>query len=469
MYIRSVTQKNKKTGEHYVSYRLVESFRNAHGKVRQQVLLNLKSNFSVPKENWALLANRVEEIRNGQQSLFVLEISLENEAQRIAKQAIKKSSLISLASLSKSDTDYQTVDLNSLQHQHIRKIGSEHVGHYAAKQLEIQSILKDLGFNQKQIHLALGSIIGRLIHPGSELSTHRYLKEHSALDELLETDFSDLSLKNFYKVADQLQKNKKVIEEKLYKREKDLFQLEDTITLFDITNTYFEGQCPFNPKARHGRSKEKRTDRPLVALGMVLDASGFPKKSEIFPGNVSEPSTLEQMLSTLGGHKGTTVVMDAGIATAANIAWLLQSEYDYIVVSRKRNLVMPQHKENILVKEKEGNNVQAVLIKNEATEELELYCHSEAKEAKAKHMVSKTASRFETELQKLSDGLRKKYGSKKQDKVLEKLGRLKEKYKKISFLYNISFMADKEDQNIIQIVWDRNNVSSNWTEVHLSL
>ena len=94
MYIRSVTQKNKKSGESYTTFRLVESFRNSQGKARQQVLLSLKSDFSIPKEYWALLANRVEEIRNGQNSLFDLEISLENEAQRIAKLVIKKFSLV---------------------------------------------------------------------------------------------------------------------------------------------------------------------------------------------------------------------------------------------------------------------------------------------------------------------------------------------------------------------------------------
>ena len=460
MYIRSVKQKNKKTGEIYSTYRLVESYRNAQGKVRQQVLLNLKSGFSISKENWALLANRIEDICKNQSSLFELHISIENEAQRIAKLVTHKSSLVSALSPKirlQPENDYQTVDLNSLQSQYIRKIGGECLGYHAAQQLEIDLILKELGFNQNQIHLALGSIIGRLIHPGSELSTHRYLKEHSALDELLGANFSDLSLKNFYKIADELQKNKQKIEEKLYQREKDLFQLDDIITLFDITNTYFEGQCSLNSKAKHGRSKEKRTDRPLVSLGMVLDSSGFPKKSEVFPGNISEPKTLEQMLFTLADNQAVTVIMDAGIATEANIDWLKKAGYRYIVVSRKRNLVVPENEDTILVKEQAGNTVTAVLVQNDKTEELELYCHSSAKEAKAKQMISKIASRYETELQKLSDGLNKPLNLKKKDKVFEKLGRLKEKYKKIAFLYDVTVTADEQDENIIQLVWNRNN------------
>jgi transposase len=462
MYIRSVTRKNKKTGEVYTTYRLAESYRNAQGKVRQQALLNLKSDFAVPKENWALLANRVEDICKGQQSFFDLENSLEKEAHRIAKLIIQKLSVTTstpqVDPTFKSNTDFQTVDVNTLQHQHVRKIGAEYVGYHAAQQLELEPILKELGFNQKQIYLALGTIIGRLVHPASELNTHRYLSEHSALDELLGADFSDLSLKNFYKIADQLLKHKLVLEQKLYQRETDLFQLENIITLFDITNTYFEGKCLINTKAQYGRSKEKRSDRPLVALGMVLDASGFPKKSEIFPGNISEPKTLEQMLSTLGNDKKkVTVVMDAGIATQDNIDWLQSTGYRYIVVSRKRNLVMPTTEESILVKEEKGNEVEAVLIKNEDTAELELYCHSQAKEAKAKHMVSKVAHRYEAELQKLVEGLHKKRGTKKYNKVLEKLGRLKEKYKKVAYLYDLSVTTDEQEQDVIKIVWKRND------------
>src|SRR5271156_5992581 len=90
MYIRSVTQKNKKTGEVYTTHRLVEAYRNAQGKVRQQVLLNLGCQFNFAKEQWKLLADRVEEIRHYQSSLFELEPALEKEAQRIAKLVIQK-------------------------------------------------------------------------------------------------------------------------------------------------------------------------------------------------------------------------------------------------------------------------------------------------------------------------------------------------------------------------------------------
>lgn len=469
MYIRQVIQKNKKTSTPYTTYRLVETYRNAQGKVRQEVLLNLGSHFSIPKEQWKLLADRVEEIRQGQGALFDIEILLEKEAQRIAKQVIQKASrLKEMTALSDARTettaDYQAVDLNSLDYQDIRKVGGEHVGLCAAQQLELDKVLAESGFNQKEIDVALGSIISRLVHPGSELSTHRYLTEHSALGELLGRDFSNLPLKNLYKISDRLWKNKAAIEQTLYQREKELFDLEDVITLFDMTNTYFEGRCLSNPKARHGRSKEKRSDCPLVTLGMVLDSSGFPKKSEIFPGNVSEPKTLEKMLDKLNGNKKVMVVMDAGIATEENITWLKTAGYQYIVVSRKRKTAMPENLESVIVKEEKDNRVTATLVKNEKTQELELYCHSEAKEAKSKQMVSKAALRFEMEIQKLSDGLTKKNGTKKSEKVNERIGRLKEKHKQVAHLYEITIKQDKKNNTVTEISWQKNNEAANKKE-----
>lgn len=228
MYIRASSQKDRKSKQSYTTYRLVESYRNQDNKVRQRTLLNLGCHFAIEKPHWKLLADRIEEICRGQQSLFPLEPLLEKEAHRIAKRVIQQTSTTDKTPAKKVSTpsDYQTVDIDSMQHQHCRNIGTEHVGYHAAQQLKLAEVLTSIGFNQKQIHIALGSIIGRLIHPGSELSTHRYLTQHSALDEMMGCDFSLLSLKAFYQIADKLQKHKAQIEQALYQREQDLFQLE---------------------------------------------------------------------------------------------------------------------------------------------------------------------------------------------------------------------------------------------------
>jgi transposase len=135
--------------------------------------------------------------------------------------------------------------------------------------------------------------------PGSELATHAWLQERSGLGELIDFDFNNLSLYGLYQVSDHLLKKKDAIEEHLYERQRSLFHLQETITLYDLTNTYFEGQSKANGFGARGHSKEKRTDCPLVTLALVLDSSGFPRRSHVYEGNVSEPITLAEMLQEL--------------------------------------------------------------------------------------------------------------------------------------------------------------------------
>jgi transposase len=463
MYIRKSQQKHAKTGQVYTTYRLVESYRNAEGSARQQTLLNLGSDFSFPQDQWKALSDRIEEIQRGQGGLFEQAHDLEKEAERITKLLTKQWS--DKKAVSQQDktqsTDYQSVDLNSLTHTDVRKIGAEYVAHEVAKQIKLEEVLSSLGFGKRQKETAIASIIARLVNPGSELSTHRYLTQNSALDELMDTNFTDIGLQNLYHISDQLLEKKESIESLLYQNEKDIFKFNEIITLYDLTNTYFEGRSAQNPKAQYGRSKEKRSDCGLVTLALVLDASGFPKKSKIYPGNVSEQATLKEMIEVLEGDKQSIIVMDAGIATEKNIEWLQQEGYQYIVVSRKRNLRMPDSETPVILKEEKNNRVEAVLVRNEQTNELELYCHSQAKEAKTKVMVSNASKRYEEELEKLASGLNKKGFTKKYEKVIERLGRLKEKNRKINALYDIIVEADEERINAIKLTWARNEISAN--------
>jgi hypothetical protein len=104
-------------------------------------------------------------------------------------------------------------------------------------------------------------------------------------EELLDTDFEAMPLGRLYRVSDLLLRHRDAIEAALFARIRDLFTLPTTVTLYDLTNTYFEGTAADVPKAARGRSKEKRTGCPLVTLGMVPDSSGFVRKSKMFAGN----------------------------------------------------------------------------------------------------------------------------------------------------------------------------------------
>ena len=249
------------------------------------------------------------------------------------------------------------------------------------------------------------------------------------------------------------------VEEYLYDRERNLFGLQETITLCDLTNTYFEGQSKGNALAAHGHSKEKRSDCPLVTLGLVLDFSGFPRRSHVYKGNVSEPQTLSEMLQDLEKGVATqsrnaTVVMDAGIASEDNLAWLREHEYPYLVVSRKKHREF-EKSSSIIVKKDDEYTVRAQKVLDEATQEVLLYCHSTRREKKDQAISDRFVSRFEEDLQKLANGLQKKRCLKKYDKVMVKIGRLRQKYSRVSRQYLITVEKDEKTGNAVKISWQQ--------------
>lgn len=463
MYIRKVKQINKDTGKEYYTHRLAETYRNAAGKVRQRVLLNLGTHFSVPQENWKKLADRIETILSGQQILFLPADEIENEAQSIAKRIVHRDAkVVEVGAVAEQhlvpeqqEKDYQAVDVNSLEHQQPRQIGAEYVGYSMLKQLEFEQLLSDLNFNRKQINTAIGSMVGRLVAPGSERATQEYLRTGGALDELLGCNFHDLKKDSLYDIADKLLCKKNIIEKRLFQKEKSLFQLDEIITLYDLTNTYFEGKSDKNSNAAYGRSKEKRGDCPLVTLALVLDASGFPKKSEIFAGNVSEPKTLSQVIKRLENSENNLkpiIIFDAGISSEENISWLKNNGYRYIAVSKK-NEIKEVGDDYVELRHKKDYSIKAKLVKDETTLENKLYCYSEMKEKKEWGIRDQAELRYENELEKLSAGLKKNGTTKKYVKILEKIGRLKEKHKRVSFAYEVQVIADKEGVNAVAIRW----------------
>ena len=216
-----------------------------------------------------------------------------------------------------------------------------------------------------------------------------------------------------------------------------------------------------NPKAQFGRSKEKRSDCPLVTLGLVLDGNGFPLSSQVFPGNASEPATLALMLDGLQGKnplagEKPVIIMDAGIASAGNIAWLSEQGYLYLVVSRERDVQDPRDQDHaILVRDSGPNTVIVFRTIDAETKETRLYCYSDQKAKKEQAIRSRFHVRLEEALDKLNAGLDKKGTLKKVAKIHERIGRLREKNSRVAQDYRIEVIADDEKNNAIRIDWQR--------------
>nr|WP_321465120.1 transposase [uncultured Desulfobulbus sp.] len=376
MFIRQTKTSNAASGEAYYTFRLVASER-IEGKVRQRTLLNLGSNFSLAREHWPELCTRIEQILSGQMSLMPAPSEIEPLAQRYAARLSNQN----FEADAKTDADYQEVDVNSLELVRPRSIGVEHVGKAALNWLDFANILAMVGLNGVQQAAAIGSVIGRMAAPGSELSTWHWLRERSGLGELLDVDFEAMPLMRLYRTSDLLVKHRQTIEEMLFQRIDTLFSLPSTVTLYDLTNTYFEGEMGSNHKAKRGHSKEKRSDCPLVPLGLVLDGSGFVRRSRMFAGNVVEGTTLAEMLEGLNAPASALVIMDRGIATEENITWLVDHQYRYLVVSRER---VRKFDANDAVETSSacGQTIRIQRVLNEEGTEARLYCHSEERQNK---------------------------------------------------------------------------------------
>jgi transposase len=449
MYIRK-TKTRVINGIDHFTYRMVESSRDINGKVKQHTLLNLGAHYDlIPESDYLIVAQRVKNIIMGQLSLLPLTGELETEAQRVANLIIKKHAQQLPTNNNSTYPIYEHVDLSTIENTDVRTVGLEHLTYETAKKIFLPQILSECGLSTKEVNSALASIIGRLIAPGSEVSTVNYLRSNSALDEILGTDFSNLHKNKLYQISDLLLKNQKTIESALYKKEQELFAFSEVVTLYDLTNTYFEGETLGNSNGALGRSKEKRSECKLVTLALVLDGSGFPKKSHIFKGNIAEAGTLESMLQTLENNKAI-VVMDAGIATEDNINWLNDNNYKYLVISRKRNQSLPDI-DGVIVKDTPDHKVTTFLLKTEV--ESELYCHSESMERRSTLIRQKYIERFENELQKIANGLTKRGGVKKYDKIQQRIGRIKEKYNKISGQFNIDVSGDEKKEKVTKLVW----------------
>ena len=455
MFIRKKYKKDKKTSKQYCVYQLIESVRTDRGP-RQRILLHLGSNFDLSDQDLKALANRIEELVSGASSFINYSDDIEQLAQLFSKQLIKKEALnISEISDDIKKSDYQTVDINSLAHEHSRSIGTEFIAYETLKKLKIDIKLYELGLSKRQVEICIGVIIGKLVYPNSERATYNWLKNHSAIDELMGTSFNKLSLDSVYNVGDLLLKHKNSIEQHLTLKEQDLFSFENTIVLYDLTNTFFEGRAESNSLAKRGHSKEKRSDCPLVTLGLVLNKHGFPIKSKVLPGNISEPSTLQEALNGLYSNisNNPIIVIDAGIATKENLDYLRSKNFRYIVASRKRSCELPKDLDLTIVKIKGDNIVKAKKLSKNEFGEIELICHSSACEKKENSMQTNLQKRFEEDLRKVQESLKKKRGAKLYPKILQKIGRLKEKHKKISFYYKIDIKTDEEKQKVIAINW----------------
>jgi transposase len=460
MFIRETITKNPRTGATYKVHRLVEAVRTPKGP-RQRVVLHLGILYLTKIER-KKLAKLLEKRLLGQASLF----EDESKLSQIADQAMVGLAFRKTAEQEKntpSPSDLQTVDLESTQLVKIRVAGPEIIGHSFWNALGLPGVLRELGLDASEVALAEASVLGRLIHPGSERGTHAWVNRQSALLELLGHEKPLTDKNRFYEIADLLLANKPAIEAHLRRKEVALFPCSTTLFLYDLTNTYFEGQARKNSLAKRGHSKEKRSDRPLVTLALLVDSQGFPVFSQIYRGNQAEPETLGEVLSRLEKDFGgilpslrPTIVMDKGIATSGNVRLIREKSFPYAIVERRR---AEKDYADVFANPSDFTSYDThsgpIKVKKIALEDrVRVLVISEGRVQKERAMDSLKEQRYKSAVEQLASSVAKG-NVVMTEKVGRRIGRILQQFPSMAHFYEIVATPDPTGQRVVRVEWRR--------------
>lgn len=361
MYFTSIIRFSPEHGKELPYYKIKESFRDVIGRVHTRVMLT-------PGYLPDLCSDEVVEIRRGltylmeqsafipgQQTMFDADPRL-NYSKKVRGYIekfwtqIKDSGKIDAAHSSYDEAERKArrlIDVNTIQHADAREVGAENVCLQAIKELQLDTFLQREGWSERKINATLASLIIRTVYSPSEWAALRILDENSAAMELLTGQFGDCpTQREVYAAAPSLYALKEKLERHLCARTDSLFNLTNRVMLFDLTNFYFEGSKSNSKKAKFGRSKEKRSDCRLLVLALAINAEGFIRYSSILAGNTADPDSLPAMVEGIiaknpvspNPDQKVMVVVDAGIATEANLSLLKERGYNYLCVSRTIHL-----------------------------------------------------------------------------------------------------------------------------------
>jgi Transposase DDE domain len=475
MFFKASCRRNPQTQKVESYYRLVESYRDANNYIRHRTIVTAGFIDHFTADELIFIQKNISDRANGKPILFVQDSDLHllEFADELYYKALKDKKV---DSKNDPDKDMARVDLNTLEHPQAKDFGAEWLSFQALKQLKIDSFLMEQKWSEEKIQLAMIQIISRAVFPASENKTSKWIAENSSICELTGYPIAKITKDKLYQSALDLYAVKDDLEQFLSKKTDELFDIQDTIYLYDLTNTYFEGQKRNSNLAQFGRSKEKRSDAKLVVLAVVVNLEGFLKYSNIYQGNMADCKTLSDMIDNLKVGSGlinkkSLIVFDAGIATQENLDMVVAKGYDYVCVSRTKldNYDLKNDIPTIIYdsKNQKISLNQIELHPKKRTKKQETVAHdfcvykvkSDFKAMKERSMNVKFKEHFELELQKLAKGITLKSGIKTQEKVQQKIGRLKEKYPSIAPNFTVTCTLDQEKVNVIKIEWKANEIA----------
>ena len=309
-------------------------------------------------------------------------------------------------------------------------------------------------------------VIARLCEPASELHIAEDWYRRTALDDLLGVPAERINDDRLYRALDRLLPHKQALETHLKERLGALFDLDYELLLYDVTSTYFEGQAEGNGLARRGYSRDHRGDCKQVCIGLVVTRDGVPLGYEVFAGNRTDVTTVEEIVTTMErryGQARRVWVMDRGMASAENIAWLRGSQRRYLIGASKSELKKfagPLADRRDCRQVRDG--VEAKVCAGPDGSETFLLVRSAERQQKEQAMHARFCERIETALASLQRRIERAQKPIDRGAAERQIGRLLGRNSRAAARYAIRLVDDEILPAGLRLEWSRRAEGDDW-------
>jgi len=443
MYLRHTT--HKKNGKTQVYWRLVRSVRHGRKVVQETVA-----------------------------QLGELDAEGRARAQALARGITGDAAVSSQRHLFEADdgADAVPVKLGKVRLERSRGFGAVWLGWLLWRALKLDELCRELlppgreSVSWAEVVAIL--VIGRLCEPSSELHLAEQWYRTTALEDLLRIPAESVYDERLYRSLDRLLPHKEAIEQHLVARFGELFDLDYDLLLYDVTSTYFEGVA--DPSiAQRGYSRDHRPDCVQVNIALVVTRDGMPLGYEIFPGNTVDVTTVEEIVSAMERRFGKAKrvwVMDRGMVSAENIAWLNQTGRRYVIGTPRSELKrwarqLAERTDWRRIRE----DVEVKICRGPQGNETFLLCRSAARVEKERAMHERFCTRIEAGLDRMA---RRIATSKRRlnPGVLERqIGRLLERHARAAARYSISIEDDHTHDSGLRLAWTAHPEWDEWANL----
>jgi transposase len=311
-------------------------------------------------------------------------------------------------------------------------------------------------------------VAARLCEPSSELHIAEDWYRRTALEDLLGIDAASVHHTRLYEALDKLLPHKAALEKHLKNRLGTLFDLDHDLLLYDVTSTYFEGEAQGNSLAQYGYSRDHRPDCKQVCIGLVVTREGFPLGYEVFAGNRTDVTTVEEIVRTMEGRYGKARriwVMDRGMVSDENLGWLREENRLFIVGTPRSEL---KNWEKELTDEaswkeiREGLEVK--LCSGPDGKETFILCRSRDRAAKEQAMHDRFSARIVEGLRRLSKRLKNARKPVDRSQVERQLGRLLGKNSRAAAKFSAKVKEDDSTASGLRLRWRVNAKWAKWAK-----